>query len=355
MARLGRRVPNRPRIIKGRYYRPVDLTLGAFETTSEWPPVTVTTPNVNLFLPAFETTSEWPPVTLAFDANLALPAFETVSEWPEITVSIPAVPGDLLTGADGEIEWRGLVFGGNQALFRVTELEGWEDLPGIDSGNTPLPNRDGSYPGRKLAQERIVVATIVLDDDTPTFAANLAALRAVTAIEDDDTEFPLVIRLRDETLLASAAVIGRIVPTGLVGAGIAQVSVRWVCSDPRRYNPDRSGISLPVGVQTAVGNAGNKSSHPLIRIDGPFTDPTLVNADTGRTLAFDLDVLAGQQLVIDTINGNALLDDEPVTSAITGTSAPIFDFTLKPGVNQITFTTAAAGDQAVLLYRDAWL
>lgn len=360
MARSGRSYTNRP--IIARHPRTFDrlLTLGPFESVSEWPAIAVDTPNVNLFLGPFESVSEWPALGFVRDQIFTLPAFESVSEWPALTVSVPPSPGDAMSGADGELEWNGhlerLLAGGGQALHRITELEGWEDLPGIESGNTARPSRDGSYSGRKFAEERVVTATIQLDDNTGTFAQSLAFLRRATAKPEDDTEYPLVIRLRGETLLAYGAVTGRILPTGLVGAGLVQATIRWTCSDPRRYSLDLQGTTIPLGTPTDILNDGSAETHPLIRLAGPVTDPVLTNSTLDQVIAFDLEVPAGETLTLDTDNATATMGGDSQMSALTGASVPVGDFVLTAGGNTIAYTaTSGGGEGADVLWRHAHL
>ena len=358
MARLGRGIPNRPRVVRGRFTLQVNQTLGVFETVSEWPLLNVVTPNVNLNLGVFETTSEWPAVTLAFDSNRSLGVFETVSEWPDISVTIPRVPGDQVT-LPGQVEWAFTLWGPGTDVAVLTPVQGWRSLPQVDNLNTPRPAQHGAWDGRKLAQQRLVTLKLQPNSASdPTLIDDLLAqIDQVTGLPEDETPLPLVIRAYGDPQLAYGQVIDRALDLdGDYNAGLPTVTVLIACADPRRYNIERTGVNLPVGDETVLGNAGNISTYPTIRIDGPVTNPTLANADTGRTLSFLLDVASGQQLVIDTFNGTALVDGDPVTSTITGVSAPIFDFTLKPGSNRVTFSaTAGGGTAAVALYRDAFI
>ncbi|MFI6595007.1 phage distal tail protein [Nonomuraea sp. NPDC050536] len=358
MARAGRGIPNRPRVLKGRFTLQVNQTLAPFETISEWPTITVTTPNANIFLPIFETTSEWPALTLAFDQNLTLPVFETVSEWPDLTVTTPVVPGAQIT-KPGQVEWNFTLWGEGTDVDVLIPVEGWRDLPQVDNLNVPRPAQHGAWDGRKLAQQRIVTLRLQPNSASdPTLIDDLLAqIDAVTGLPDDDTPLPLVIRGYGDPHLAYGQVIGRTPPMdGDYNVGLPTVTVLIACADPRRYNVQRTGVVLPVGVQVALGNAGNASTHPTIRVDGPATNPTVANAATGRSLSFALTLTTGQQLVIDAFNGNATVDGDSVMSTLTGTSSPVFDFTLQPGSNPVTYTaTSGGGNNATILYRDAWI
>jgi hypothetical protein len=354
VARLGRSQPIPVKTLGRLRYSRAAFTLGAFEIPVEWPTISVSTPNANLNLGAFEIPVEWPTLTLNREQRLTLAAFEVTAEWPALSVSVPAAPGDNMTGADGEIEYNGFILGGGQDLYRVTELEGWEDLPNVVSGNTERPTRDGSYSGGKYTEERIVIATVQMADDSPTFAQNLKAFRDATGIVRDGTELPLVVRMRGETLLAYGAVTGRKAPTGLVGVGVIQFVVRWTCSDPRRYSLDLQGATVPLNAPTGLSNDGNSESHPLIYIPGPAENPVLINSTLDRTLAFDLEIPDGELLELDTDNATATLSGESQMSHLTGTSVPVGDFVLGGGTNTIQYTAAAGGEGgADFLWRHA--
>ncbi|MCK2214299.1 phage tail family protein [Actinomadura sp. ATCC 31491] len=360
MARLGRSQPIPVKSLGKLRYSRATIDLPAFEVSAEWPDLSIVTPNVNLNLPVFEITAEWPALSLTRDQILTLPVFEVTAEWPALTISIPPSPGDAMTGADGEIEWNGplarLVAGGGQDLYRITELEGWEDLPGVESGNTSRPSRHGSYAGRKYGEERVVTATIQIDDNSPTFAESLAFLRQATAIGDSDDEYPLVIRLRGETLLAFGAITGRIMPTGLVGAGIVQASIRWTCSDPRRYSLGLQGTNISLNTPTALANTGNCETHPLIRLPGPVTDPVLVNAELGQSLGFDLEVPDGSTLEIDTDGATVTMGGVSQALQLTTASVQLGDFVLAAATNTITYSAGAGGSAgADFLWRHAHL
>lgn len=359
MARAGRSYPNTPRL--SRHPRNWDwlLALDAFETTSEWPPVTVDTPNVNLLLDAFETVSEWPDLTFSNDYHLTLPAFETLSEWPDLAASVPVLPGDNITGSY-QIEFNGTLFGGYGNIYQVVagSVEGWDDLPGMDSANVSRPSWHGSWPGRMLAQERQVTATIAINvGDDDDFAGAVATLRRLLAPPVGETGAPLVISTRDEILMVPEAVVDtRTMPMGAYHAGWVPVAVRWICADPRRYNVVRSGLDIPPGATVEIDNAGNVASHPLLRIDGPVVNPELANTTLDRTLSFLLTLADGERLTIDTDAGNATVAGESVLSTLTGTSAPVGDFVLERGTNAISFAADSGGAAGmVALYRDSWL
>jgi hypothetical protein len=359
VARAGRSYPNRPRLTRHPRNWDWHVTLPVFETLSEWPLIEVVTPSATIPLAAFQTVSEWPTLDLDYDYALALPVFETLSEWPDPGAQVPILPGDRITD-DFQIEFNGTLFGGPGNIYQITSdgVEGWDDLPGMDSANVSRPTWHGSWPGRTLAQERQVTATIAVNvADDQDWAGAVATLRRLITPPVGETGQPLVVSTRNEVLVCLEAVAdSRAMSTGAYHVGWAPVAVRWIVADPRRYNVQRSGVTIPPGATIEISNAGNVASHPLLRIDGPVVNPSISNTTLGRTLDFLLTLNSGQRLIIDTDAGNATVGGESVLSTLTGSSSPVSDFALERGNNSITFSPDSGGDIGlVALYRDAWL
>lgn len=356
MARLGRSQPI-PVTIRGRLrYSRVGLNLAPFEIPTEWPPISIVTPNVNLNLAPFQIPTEWPALSLTREQRLTLAAFEIPTEWPALSVVTPPAPGDAMTGVDGQIEWNGFLLG-STTPYRWLNVVGWRDRPNIDSGNVPRPGRHGSWSGRPLAQERVITWTARIRTPRDQLESVLAALDAATPIPDDDAEFPLVIRDFGTPFLVYGRIDRLSLPVDkILRLGVGNLVVQWVCSDPRRYSLDLLGATVPVNAPTDLANQGNTATHPLIRLEGPLTHPTLTNSSLGRVIEFDLTVPAGKVLEIDTDNGTVTLDGVSKMSTLTGSSVPVGDFVLSAGSNTIQYTVTADGaNGADFLWRDAIL
>lgn len=355
MARAGRAHPNRP--IIGRHPRMFDrrTTLGVFESVSEWPPVAVVTPNVNLLLGPFESASEWPPLTIRFEQRFTLGAFESASEWPQLIASVPVQPGDNID-RPGQIDWNGFLLG-SSTVYRWLNLVGWRDRPPVDSGNVPRASRHGAWSGRPLAQERIITFTSRIQAPREDIEAAIDAMEQALPVLEDDTELPLAIRDLGTTYL----VMGRIDRVSLpvdktLRIGHGQLVLQWVCSDPRRYGIRRSGITIPAGASREAINAGNAATHPIIRIAGPASNPAITNLTLDRLVTFALNIDEGSELEINCDQGTASIDGSNVMGTLSGTSVHPSDFVLGRGINELSFTTTSGGaDGADLLYRDAWL
>src|SRR4029077_10397584 len=50
----------------------------------------------------------------------------------------------------------------------------------------------------------------------------------------------------------------------------------------------------------AITNNGNIETKPLLIVEGPCTNPSITNANTGANLTFKLTMASGDRLVIDT-------------------------------------------------------
>lgn len=357
MARLGRSQPI-PVTIRGRLtYHRADVALPVFESVSEWPALNITTPNVNLSLPVFESVSEWPALDLRYEQFFALPVFESVSEWPALTVTIPVKPGDSLTGANGEAEWNGTLWGPTTSVKVLLPVDGWLGSPDIDNLNVEKPNGHGAWDALKLAKQRIVSLRLQANSvsDIPSIDELLEQVIAATGIPESEEPLPLVIKGYGSPKLAYGQVIDRpIVMDSDYNSGLPTVGVLIACGDPRLYGLDPRGATIPLNTPTALSNAGNASSHPLIRLEGPLTNPTLVNQTLDRTLQFTITLTAGQVLEIDTKGTTVTLDGVSKMSTLGGVSDPVHDFVLQAGANTIQYTTSADGTEgADLTWRDA--
>jgi len=276
------------------------------------------------------------------------------------TVHVPILPGDQITSA-GQIEWAGFLLGAG-TVYRWLTLQGWEDLPGIDSGNVARASRHGAYPGRSLAQERIVLWAGLIRAPVDNFDQAVADLRLITGIPDDETELPLVIRVLDRAYLAYGQIRQRSITIDKnYRIGHARVALQWVCSDPRLYGLVARGRTVPVltdplGDPTTLTNLGNAATHPRIRIEGPAAGIKLTNERLDRRLELDIEVAEGEILEINTSAGTVAIGDTPRLNALTGSSVPVSDFVLTSGENPITFEAESGGAEgADFLWRDAWL
>lgn len=353
MARIGRGFPSTP-IIWSRS-RPTHATvaLGVFATTSTFPELAVSSPSVTVSLGVVATTSAFPAITIDYDTQFALGVFATMSAFPAISAESPILPGQLLTG-DFQIEWARTLFG--VAPYYILSVEGWDDLPELDSGNAPRSARHGSWPGRDFAQERVVNAVIAISDDTSGFAVSRRDLRRIINASEDGTELDLVIRTNGETLLAGAKVSGRVMPTENYSQGFTAVSLRWTCSDPRRYDLQQQSVTVsPSGANFCV-NDGDIATSPTIKINGPVVNPVINNETLGRILRFTVTLDDGQQLLVDTNAGTVTLAGVDRMDTLSALSVPVEEWVLPAGTSRISYAPSSGGDNLIeLLFASAYL
>jgi len=271
---------------------------------------------------------------------------------------------------DGQIMFNGFAMGADTPYSWV-QLDGWDDMPGIDSGNRPRPGQHGSWAGTKYYQERIITLAGRIKGDPASYAALVSALRRATALPEDDAEFPFVVRKDGISEVSWAVCTSRVIPNNKeYRVGLGQYALQFVASDPNIYSAQPAApVSMGVGTgsgglvfplvfpldfgtpakpatATAV-NTGETSTPTVIVINGPATNPTLWNATAGKRLGFDLVMVVGETLTIDTAAGTALLDGADRRYLRSADSGPITDFTLKPGNNDLTFFVSG-GDSNTL-------
>ncbi len=291
-------------------------------------------------------------------------------------------PGDLIT-RDGQVEWGGILLGSGTP-YRWLNMTGLEDLPGLDSGNVLRPSRHGAWPGRYLAQERVVTWDLLVNVDlTWEWGPIVTALRQTLALsdEDSDEDEPLVIRTKGgETRLLYARVTSRLMPNEpRNGVGRGNATVQWTAADPRLYSPteytvtigqptEPSGLTWPLTWPLNWGsggdsgsrqltNAGDVESSPVLEITGPCEVPAVTNLRTGRTIELSITLAAGETLVVDTREGTATLGGADRLYLMTARCVPPELWTLQPGTSEISYRAASfgGGSSCVVRYRDAYM
>ncbi|MET9712421.1 phage tail protein [Nocardiopsis alba] len=282
---------------------------------------------------------------------------------------------------EGQISWRGdLLFDGRD--LALTELEGWDDLPEIETGNVERASRHGAWPGRALAGQRLVTAVGVLvgAENLRDVHRLLRPLRRALTIAGEARQHPLRIRVGGETLTAHAQVTARVIPGSTAfQSGHPIITVQWTCADPRRYGreyqrtvtpprPSEDGLEYPLAYPLDYGepaqggalvlvNAGDSPTHPVLEIDGPCARPRLNNLATGTVLEFGLTLADTDRLLVDCEQGTVTLNDVDAFHHISPGSVPPEYWTLVPGDNPVHFRplSSEAGASARIRWRDAYL
>lgn len=292
-----------------------------------------------------------------------------------------ASSGSMITG-DGQLEFNGYLLGDDDRTF-MDSITGWDDLPGVESGNTLRANAHGGWAGKKLAGMRVITWSGRFSPALPElWEGELKALRSALTLPIDTEETPVVVRSRNETKLCYGALVARSLPMdkayGYYGANL---SVQFECSDPRRYSLGENfwnlalppvvdvGLTYPltypldygVEVDSASGtlvNDGDVLTPVSLVFYGPMINPALVSETTGARLEFQIGLDQDEFLEVNTRTGTVLLNgvaDRLYTR--TPTSAPLLLFGLMPGENQMQITAETWWENAsvTITWRDATL
>lgn len=295
--------------------------------------------------------------------------------------ALAGLVGDSIT-KDGQLEFRGYLLGDNEKTF-MDEITGWDDLPGVDSGNTPRSNSHGAWAGKKLANQRIITwSGRFSPPDTSLWEDELRSLRSAFSLPLDTEELPIIIRSIGEKKLSFGAVVQRSIPMNRAyGYYGANVSIQFHCSDPRRYSLGENswtlelppvvdnGLIYPLTYPLNYGETVTSSSGTLLNdgdivtpvilvFNGPVENPALLNLTSGVRLEFNISLGTGETLEVNTRAGTVLLNgiaDRLYTRS--STSSPLLSFGLSPGDNemQITATSWDLPASVDISWRDATL
>lgn len=272
---------------------------------------------------------------------------------------------------DGEVFFNSYTLGDNQRTF-LDEITGWDDLPPISSGNTPRPMYHGSSSGYKFAQERTITWTGYFNPpDLSLWSDELKDLRSATTLPTGTSEMEIVVRTLGEELRCYGVVTARSIPGNrrYGAARLANVSVQFTCSDPRRYEVSDTILTVPFPTTSVAGlvypltypldygatptgstglfdNVGDAPSPAVFRITGPVVNPIIQNDTTGYFIKLNITLVAGEYVDIRTSDSSVILNgttDRLYTRDVG--SSPIVLMEIASGVNQIRAlaTTWSAG------------
>jgi hypothetical protein len=287
--------------------------------------------------------------------------------------------GELIT-ADGQLQYKTYLLGDNERTFMVN-LNGWDDLPPIDSSNTIRPASHGARPGKKLAGQRIITWTGRFASEKENWIDDIAELKSVFGVAVAEEEYEIVVRSRTDTKLVYGTVSARTIPLDYSYSYYgASLTLQFECSDPRKYSLANTSIfiSMPsdtddgldyplvypldYGVDTISSNAnvinsGDAPAPATISFRGYCVNPTIINSTTNETLSFNITLSATDELTIDTRDGTVLLNgtaDRLYTRTVD--SSPIMGFELQSGDNEITIysDTWDTISGATIVYRNAY-
>lgn len=282
-------------------------------------------------------------------------------------------PGGSLVTGPGMLQYGRVLFGdGTAAGWR--DLHNWRNLSDAETADTPRPQAHGSYAGSVFGGSLAVTFTYLVRGTPDDKVRALDTIERHTPM--DGVERMLVVDDGTGPWYRWARVIGREVPQDRnFRNGPVECSVMFLCADPRRYAlAERSGtVSLPaasggltypldyplsygdpvVSSFTATNEGG--ATTPLVaEFNGPLERPVL-SCDDWR-LGFDITLVAGETLTVDTQAGTALLNDTADRLyTIQPSSDPIERCLLPAGGTTLSLTAVSGTGTVTVRYHDARL
>lgn len=265
-----------------------------------------------------------------------------------------------------QYELNGLLFG-SQTDFMVLKIEGL--LGKSDIKTTDLDRQDawGEFPGRNMYKGRKIVFTIaVLSGQEPNAQISLDALQAAWSIPDLSPPPPpsqLVFyhpwKISGERFYWVYP--GRMaVPSDSDGAlGLFNVVAELKANDPRSYSMLETvdTFTIATGATTANTqsvNNGDSASPPILNIQGPCTNPQVVNF-TDNARAFKMNI---------TLAGSDTLQADFRQRTITKNGIDVSNYMaldsqwwkIQPGSNLIVYarTDSGASSTIAVHHRDCW-
>ncbi|MBF8191651.1 hypothetical protein ITP53_39355 [Nonomuraea sp. K274] len=283
--------------------------------------------------------------TVTADAHVTLAPVQVLADVPGPSVTVPVLPGDAIT-RPGQIEWNGFLLG-SLTPYSWQELQGWTDSAPFISGNVERSDSSGSYPGQPYMAERAInwstllkaprgqVGQIVHDLVMATGPAQTEDEGWLVVWDFDDVQ-PWLVRAHLSERLPGP--INRQARLGLMSGAL-----QWIASDPRRYDPVRSSLTIVKDVETAILNAGNDATPGELRFPGPATGVQVENFTTDRVIAFSTTIGAGETLVIDVKEGTVAIGDVNHLNDLVEGSTSVQDFVFDPDANRLLYTTTSGG------------
>lgn len=279
------------------------------------------------------------------NAHVTLTPIAVTAALPAPSLTVPVLPGDQIT-RPGQIEWNGTLLG-NGTPYSWQELQGWIDSAPFISGNVDRPDSSGSYPGQPYNAERVINWGTLLKAPRDMVGQIVHDLVMATGPHQTEEEGWLVVWDFDDIQpwLVRAFLSDR--KPGPINRqarlGLMRGALQWIASDPRRYDPVRSSLTIAKDTATSILNNGNDATPGELRFPGPCTAPQVENTSTDLVIAFDTVITTGQTLVIDVKEGTASIGDTNHLDDLIDGSTSVQDFVFAPGANELLFTCDSGG------------
>lgn len=253
--------------------------------------------------------------------------------------------------------WEGNVTDDHGVDWIVEAEDGWSSSPPVRATRTERPTADGAFGGPGFYGSRVINL-----QGRAVASARASMLAAKDRIKAAIGPRSLVALRVDEAHMARTAMVrlSDTIDLSDKGARSFAWSLTVVADDPRRYDVNSSTASTFLPSTDATGrtyprtynysypttgvqygsvffhNRGDYDQCPgVITVWGPVIDPFIAHVQTGRLLAFDIDLDEGQYLEIDLLTRTAKLNGTASRAGAITQGSSWFMFV--PGVNEIQF------------------
>lgn len=203
--------------------------------------------------------------------------------------------------------------------YLITEVDGF-GVPTVRSDDLPKPEDIGAYFGRDLIGQRMITVKMTVVGTSQSNALdNLDALFSAwqLATPDGSAFMQLYYKLPGRTARFFKGRPRDVVVdwTAVQGSQIP-VTLLFATADPAAYDStahttNATIVTAGTPVTLSAANGGNFRTLPLVTINGPITNPSIKNVNTGETLSFTAILGALDSLVID-------FNNRTVTNGLSG-------------------------------------
>jgi len=271
------------------------------------------------------------------------------------------------------------VFGGAGSPYQILSVDGLESLPTIRNQDDNRGYHDGMFTGRDFLNGRVIsIIFNTFADSNGSAQTNYNTIQRTLLPQTSGTT-PLYFKFPNsptsEQFVDARVRSLRTTVDPNYTYGYITSQVDFFCPDPNYYDNNLQTsvmqISAALGrtynktfnytygggsatVTTTISNIGWATTYPIIRINGPITNPVVGNSTSGDTLYFSGTYSALDLLEIDLYNQLITLNGNPARNLlISGTW-----FDAPPGNSNFFFTgtsTLAGTTQATVSWYSAYI
>jgi len=280
-----------------------------------------------------------------------------------------------------QYQWGNFTFGAGTDV-QIAQEEGLRSLAPVRNNDVNQPRDDGSYAGLNFLGVRTVTLTLSITRTTVDFETVIAGI-ANAFQNDSDPTTQTVLQFMYPGWSTPRQVTGRVMRVGFITDlnyqfhRIDSLPVEILCNDPLIYDTVLKTASTTVpsintslrfnvifnaifgtasGGTMSVTNNGNVPTLPVFTISGPVTNPMIYIPSTNQYMKFNIQLLAGDSLVIDTVMSTVTLNGSASRFNTIATGSQWLSFPV--GTTSIVVSssdgTYPTGNLFSVQYRDAY-